>query len=244
MSANVRYTQFRAEAQQRAVQQAFHAPARTDRGGVLLGEALVVARALLRHPPVRVEPGTPEERWLDELASLVGKACLKPGAQGSRATAGGSSKGGHRRLPRPPAPAGLATNGMHDLHSWLQEIRASEDDRTTLERARECRREAREGHASSGSPVRGTRGQALEGGAPRPGGGFQKPVPAKLGAGKFCEIHRFDRRDLTVCRLVKGLAEDHRKERGDRVPMETMLQRRPVLASKSHGRPLPPSSKE
>ncbi|RLN28467.1 hypothetical protein C2845_PM05G22060 [Panicum miliaceum] len=48
---------------------------------------------------------------------------------------------------------------MHDLRSRLQEIRASEDARTTLERARECRREAREEHASSGSPVRGTRVQ-------------------------------------------------------------------------------------
>ncbi|RLN22149.1 hypothetical protein C2845_PM07G10730 [Panicum miliaceum] len=52
-------------------------------------------------------------------------------------------------------------------------------------------------------------GRAPVGGAPRPGGGFQKPAPAKPGAGKWCEIHRTDRHELTECRLVKGLAEDH-----------------------------------
>ncbi|RLM54333.1 hypothetical protein C2845_PM10G11850 [Panicum miliaceum] len=41
-------------------------------------------------------------------------------------------------------------------------------------------------------------------------------VPVKKGAGKWCEIHRTDRHDLTECRLVKGLAENHQKERGDR----------------------------
>ncbi|RLN21999.1 hypothetical protein C2845_PM07G11630 [Panicum miliaceum] len=61
-------------------------------------------------------------------------------------------------------------------------------------------------------------GRAPGGGAPRPGRGFQKPAPAKLGDGKWCEIHRTDRHDLTDCRLVKGLAEDHWKERSDRCP--------------------------
>ncbi|RLN35650.1 putative polyprotein [Panicum miliaceum] len=61
-------------------------------------------------------------------------------------------------------------------------------------------------------------GRAPGGGAPRPGVGFQNPAPAKPGAGKWSKIHRTDRHDLTECRLVKGLAEDHRKERGDHRP--------------------------
>ncbi|RLN36344.1 retrotransposon protein, putative, unclassified [Panicum miliaceum] len=48
-------------------------------------------------------------------------------------------------------------------------------------------------------------GRGPRGGAPKPGGGFQRPASAKLGAGKWCEIHRTDRHDLTECRLVKGL---------------------------------------
>jgi hypothetical protein len=48
------------------------------------------------------------------------------------------------------------------------------------------------------------------------GGGSQKPALAKQGTGKWCEIHRTDRHDLTECRLVMGLAENHQKERGNR----------------------------
>jgi hypothetical protein len=39
--------------------------------------------------------------------------------------------------------------------------------------------------------------------------GSQKLAPAKQGADKWCEIHRTYRHDLTECRLVKGLAENH-----------------------------------
>lgn len=56
-------------------------------------EALVAARALLRHPLVRVERGTPEDRWLSKLASLFEKACLRLGAQSSRAVTDGPSGG-------------------------------------------------------------------------------------------------------------------------------------------------------
>ncbi|RLN08216.1 putative polyprotein [Panicum miliaceum] len=61
-------------------------------------------------------------------------------------------------------------------------------------------------------------GRVPGGGAPRPGGGFQKPAPAKQGTDKWCEIHETDRHDLTECRLVKGLTENHQKERDNRRP--------------------------
>jgi hypothetical protein len=46
-----------------------------------------------------------------------------------------------------------------------------------------------------------------------PGRGPQKPAPAV--ASKWCEIHKTDRHDLTECRFVKGLAENHQKEQGE-----------------------------
>jgi hypothetical protein len=46
--------------------------------------------------------------------------------------------------------------------------------------------------------------------------GFQKLVPVNKGASKWCKIHMTDRHDLTKCQLVKGLTENHQKERGDR----------------------------
>jgi hypothetical protein len=49
----------------------------------------------------------------------------------------------------------------------------------------------------------------------KPVGGSQKLASAKQGAGKWCEIHRTNQHDLTECRLVKGLVENHQKERGD-----------------------------
>jgi hypothetical protein len=48
------------------------------------------------------------------------------------------------------------------------------------------------------------------------GGGSQKPTLVKHGAGEWCEIHRIDWHDLTECQLVKGLVENHQKERGNR----------------------------
>jgi hypothetical protein len=51
----------------------------------------MAACALLRHPLVRAQPGTRKGKWLDELASLIGKACPGPGAQGSRTITRGPS---------------------------------------------------------------------------------------------------------------------------------------------------------
>jgi hypothetical protein len=92
-SANVRFAQFRVEARRRAALQVSRACGRLNHSGVPPGEALVVAQELLRHPPVRAEPDTPEGQWLEELASLIRKACPRPGAQGTRAIAGGPSCG-------------------------------------------------------------------------------------------------------------------------------------------------------
>jgi hypothetical protein len=50
----------------------------------------------------------------------------------------------------------------------------------------------------------------------KPVGGSQKLAPAKQGAGKWCQIHRSDRHDLTECQLVKGLVKNQQKEQGDR----------------------------
>jgi hypothetical protein len=49
-------------------------------------------------PPVGAELGTPEGKWLDELASLIGKACPRLGAQGSLTVTRGPSRGDSRPL--------------------------------------------------------------------------------------------------------------------------------------------------
>jgi hypothetical protein len=119
------------------------------------GEALVAVCALLRHPPVRAEPGMPKGKWLNELAGLVGKACLRPGAQGSRTITGGPSYVDSRPLSQQPTLGRSGTGGSRDLSSRLDEKRAGEDTRTTLEHTREWRRDVEEDHTSSSSPAQG-----------------------------------------------------------------------------------------
>jgi hypothetical protein len=119
-------------------------------------EALVAARALLPSPlppPLRAEPRTPEGKWLDELASLVRKACPRPGALGSRTIARGLSNGDSRPPSQQPTPCRLC-----DLRSRLDQ-KIADDARTTLERTREWRREAEEDHTSSDCPAQGNQGQ-------------------------------------------------------------------------------------
>ena len=53
---------------------------RLSRASIPPGEVLAAACALLRHPPLRAETGTPEGEWLDELTSLVRMAA--PGPKG------------------------------------------------------------------------------------------------------------------------------------------------------------------
>lgn len=48
-----------------------------------------------------------------------------------------------------------------------------------------------------------------------PGGDKKWSTPACPVSDKWCEIYKTDRHDLTKCRLVKGLAENHQKERED-----------------------------
>jgi hypothetical protein len=38
------------------------------------GSALLAAQALLRHPPIQATPNTPEGRWMQDIAALVGTA--------------------------------------------------------------------------------------------------------------------------------------------------------------------------
>jgi hypothetical protein len=95
-------------------------------------EALVAACALLRHSLVRVEPGTPKGKWLDELASVVGKACLRPGAQGSRTIAGGPSRADSWSSLQQSSSGRSHTGGSCDLRSRLDEKRAGENARTIL----------------------------------------------------------------------------------------------------------------
>jgi hypothetical protein len=104
-------------------------------------------------PPVRAEPGMLEGKWLDEVASLVGKACPRPGAQGSCTIAEGPSRGDSQPPSQQPTLGRSCTSGSRDLRSRLDEKRAGEDARTTLERIREWCREAEEDHAFSGSPA-------------------------------------------------------------------------------------------
>jgi hypothetical protein len=154
-SANVRFAQFWVEARKRVALHTSWAGRRLDLGGFPPREALVAVRALLRHPLVRAEPGTPEGKWLDELASLVGKACPGSGAQGSRTIAGGPSHGDSCLPSHQPTPGRSRTGGSRDLRSRLDEKQAGKDARTTLKRTREWHREAEEDHASSSSPTRG-----------------------------------------------------------------------------------------
>lgn len=52
-------------------------------------------------------------------------------------------------------------------------------------------------------------GRVPGGGAPRPNGNFKKLAPDSQGAKRWCKIHQTNRHDLTECRAVKGLAENH-----------------------------------
>ena len=61
---------------------------RLSRASIPPREALAAARALLRHLPRKVETGTPEGEWLDELASLVRRAAPGPKGQHSCAIKG------------------------------------------------------------------------------------------------------------------------------------------------------------
>ena len=99
---------------------------RLSRASIPPREALAVARALLRHPPRKVETGTPEGEWLDKLASLVRRVALGQKEQHSRATNGEPSA-------RSPAPV-ASTAGGSDLRSKLNDLRVHEDARTIQER--------------------------------------------------------------------------------------------------------------
>ena len=52
-------------------------------------------KSVNRHPPIRDRARTPEGEWLSEIASLIGRTCLGPGAYGShtitRVTSHGAS---------------------------------------------------------------------------------------------------------------------------------------------------------
>jgi hypothetical protein len=113
----------------------------------------VAARVLLHHPPMRAEPGTPEGKWLDELASLIGKACPRLGAQGSRTIAGGPSHGDSQPPSLQPTPGRLFTGGSRDLCSRLDKKIASKHTWATLEHTCEWHREDEEDHTSSSSPA-------------------------------------------------------------------------------------------
>ena len=114
-----------------------------SRGSIPPGEAIVAARALLRHPPLRAGAGTHEGEWLDELASLVRKAAPRPKSQSSGATRG--------RPAAQPQRSATCVGGTPDIRSHLNTVRASEDARTALERVRERRRQATDEHASLGT---------------------------------------------------------------------------------------------
>ena len=87
-SADARVVQFKLEARGRTMRWGQSARSRLSHANVPPGEALAVARALLRHPPLRAEVGTPEERWLDELAKLVRRPVLGSKVQNSCTTEG------------------------------------------------------------------------------------------------------------------------------------------------------------
>ena len=107
-------------------------PARShlSRGSISPGEALTVARALLRHPPLRAGAGTSEGDWLNKLASLVQKASLGTKMQNSCTT--------HEEPTAQPQRSATCVGGTPNLRSHLNWMKASEDARTALER--ECGR--------------------------------------------------------------------------------------------------------
>jgi hypothetical protein len=48
-----------------------------------------------------------------------------------------------------------------------------------------------------------------------PAGGERKPAPPRQDGGKWCELHRTDRHDLTECRLVNDLMANHQRGRDE-----------------------------
>ena len=109
---------------------------------------------------------TPEGRWLQEVAALVCTAHRQVLAESSRATSQrgaaktGPSSGGSRTGRGAPkrSAAPLATTGAHDLRLHLNEWRAVEDARVTLERQWETRHEAEAEDQTSSLPVHDRRG--------------------------------------------------------------------------------------
>jgi hypothetical protein len=144
-SADARVAQFRVEERGRTTWWGPRACSRLSRSSIPPGEALAAARSLLRHPPLRARAGTPEGEWLDELANLVRRDALGSRVQNSCATSGAPSA-------QPQGPA-ARTGRVSDLRSRLNDMRAREDGRTSLERARVRRRQAEDEQASSGLPT-------------------------------------------------------------------------------------------
>ena len=87
-----------------------------------------MARALLRHPPLRAGSGTSEGDWFDELASLVRKASPGMKVQNSCTT--------HEELTAQPQRSATCVGGTPNLRSHLNGMKASEDARTAMERER------------------------------------------------------------------------------------------------------------
>ncbi|KAG2578133.1 hypothetical protein PVAP13_6NG232103 [Panicum virgatum] len=75
---------------------------------------------------------------------MVQKAAPGPKVQSSSAT--------HGEPTAQPQPSATCVGGTPELRSHLNEVRASEDAHTALERARERRHQATDEHASSGVP--------------------------------------------------------------------------------------------
>ena len=154
---------------------------RLDFGEPDQASALQAAQALLRHPPITVQEGSPVGPWLQEVAGLVdvafrrrpsevtrsssGRGC----SRGSRPTATPSqswnhTSGGAGGLPR-SIPASR-TAPSEDLRHVIDHRRRNEDARVAIERRRERRQPGGvdEDQASSGPTQQYTRAPA----APRP----------------------------------------------------------------------------
>lgn len=86
-SASVQYAEIRTKARRWAAQRTSGERAHSSYSSVSPEKVLMAARAILRHPPVKAESGTPEGRWSHEFVDLVGKARLDQRSTTSKETA-------------------------------------------------------------------------------------------------------------------------------------------------------------
>nr|AAT77064.1 retrotransposon protein, putative, unclassified [Oryza sativa Japonica Group] len=140
--------------------------------------ALQAAGALLRHPPIVLDPESPAQRWLDDVANLVMTARQRLGAGGRSSatkTSGAATTGSvssRRRARRAAAVARHSAATPSSAPPTQEDLRGGPDAHIDIERRRNGRRAA---HATEGASSSGVSHQH--------GRGDQPSVPPVGGVG-------------------------------------------------------------